>query len=836
MLIVGTVGAFATIYSAFVLEDSVSALGDLYIDGDEKLRVIEELETSLAYYRALSLRHIASEESYTMSEFNIELDYTQEKIQHNLALISGTLDDDSSSVDISQALFNSINEYLQATNQVVHLSADFEKESAFAYMTQVEDHSIPQINTALQQLKRQEFENFSSLRETLTSVAGRNLIVTIAIAIGGGSLALLIAFIVIRRITWRLSHLLNWSREVARGNLAASLSSDSNDEVGRLTLSMKEMANDIGLAHRELADAKKSAENVADELKIYANAFESSGEAMLITDRQNRIININAAFTQQTGFRLQDVVGQDPKILSSGQTSDSTYEEMWQALQEQSFWQGELWDRKKSGQIYPKWIAISAVRDGQGDVLFYIASFSDISERKETEARIEHLAHHDILTGLHNRFNLETRLEQAIVSAHRDQQQLAVLFIDLDRFKHINDSLGHHIGDQLLINVAERLKDCVRESDIVARIGGDEFVIALVGIHDNSQAAVIAEKIIKHIAHPYEIDGHELTTSPSIGISVYPNDGDCVDELLRTADVAMYHAKEHGRNTYHYFTESMYVAANQRLQIERELRVAMHSEQLSLHYQPIISSADLRVVALEALIRWSHPEKGMIAPDLFIPIAEDAGIIQELGNWVIDQASRQLVALKSEGFTNYRIAINLSAKQLQSEMLANDIKSLIDSHSIAGHEIEFELTETAAMNEPEKAVQQLDALRELGIRLAIDDFGTGYSSLAYLKRLPITTLKLDRSFVRDIEVDPNDAAICIATIALAHNLGLKIVAEGVETQAQRDFLMQHGCDFLQGYYFGKPMPAEEITRFLRSYSFSPSSPASSKASLKMAEN
>ncbi|MCK4704414.1 MAG: EAL domain-containing protein, partial [Gammaproteobacteria bacterium] len=384
----------------------------------------------------------------------------------------------------------------------------------------------------------------------------------------------------------------------------------------------------------------------------------------------------------------------------------------------------------------------------------------------------------------------------------------------LDRFKNINDSLGHHIGDQLLIIVADRLSACVRESDVVARIGGDEFIIALTSMNDNSQAAIIAEKILQNIGKTIKIDGHELNTSPSIGISIYPNDGDSVDELLRTADVAMYHAKEHGRNTYHYFTESMFIAANERIKIERELRVALHSEQLSLHYQPQISSADLKVIAMEALLRWNHPEQGMISPEIFIPIAEDAGIIYELGKWVIDESCRQLIAWKSDGFTGYRIAINLSTKQLQSESLADDIQSIMKKHQVTGNEMELEITETAAMSDPEQAIQQLGALRELGIQLSIDDFGTGYSSLAYLKQLPIQSLKLDKSFVHDIETDPNDAAICTATIALAHNLDLTVVAEGIETKMQLDFLTEHGCDYLQGYYFSKPLPADEMSEFL----------------------
>jgi diguanylate cyclase (GGDEF)-like protein/PAS domain S-box-containing protein len=821
MLAVGMIGVCATIYSAFSLEDSVSALGTMYLDGDKKLRTLENIETSVALYRALSLRHLASESSSLMADISVELKKTEKNIQINIGLISTTLlDSHAASVNDTQELSVAASGYITAITEVVRLSSDFEKEWAFEHLTQAEEQYLSSISGGLQRLKRHEFEDLSALRKTLLSAASSNLVVTIALGIGGGILLLLIAFVVTRRITRRLSQLLVWSREISSGNWSAPLVSDSYDEVGRLTSSMKDMANSIQQAHSELAAAKSDAESTARKLQIYANAFENSGEAILITDTKNRILTVNATFTQQTGYCLAEVAGKDPKMLTSGLTPLKTYQELWQALEDNSFWQGELWDRKKDGHICPQWAAISAIRDESGEVLFYIGSFTDISERKAAEARIEHLAHHDVLTGLSNRFSLEERLEQAIATSHRYQQQLAILFIDLDRFKNINDSLGHQVGDQLLIEVARRLKACIRDSDIAARIGGDEFVIVLTDINNNFQAAVTAEKVLENISKPYEINGIELNTSPSIGISIYPDDGNCSDELMKTADVAMYHAKEHGRNTYYYFTESMLIAANNRLQIEHDLRVALHSEQLSLHYQPQLRSIDLQVISMEALIRWNHPVQGMIPPDLFIPIAEDTGIIIELGIWVIEEACRQLVAWKIDGLTGYRVAINLSAKQLQSVTFTDEIKSIMLQHQVVGSDLELEITETATMNDPELAVQQLNILRDLGITLSIDDFGTGYSSLAYLKRLPIHTLKLDRSFVRDIETDPNDAEICMATMSLAHNLGLQVVAEGVETEIQRDFLIEHGCDYLQGYLFSKPLPAPDLLKFITDYSLS----------------
>jgi diguanylate cyclase (GGDEF)-like protein/PAS domain S-box-containing protein len=653
-----------------------------------------------------------------------------------------------------------------------------------------------------------------SLRQQLSADARNNLNATITYGIVGVTLLMLISLFVMRRVTLRIGHILQWTADISRGRMDAPLQIESDDEVGNLARSMKDMTNNIKQAHDALRDAKQEAEKTADELRLYANAFDNSGEAMLIADKDNRIVNVNSAFISQTGYTLDDVIGRDPRIFSAGNTPTSVYQEMWRALTERNFWQGELWDRKKTGEVYPKWIRISAIRDQDENVLFYTASFTDITDRKEAEARIEHLAHHDILTGLHNRFSMEVRLEQAIASAQREQKSIAILFIDLDRFKSINDTLGHHVGDKLLIDVAARLKGCVRNSDVVARIGGDEFIIVLTSIKDNSHAAIVAENILQMVSQPYNIDGHEISTSPSIGISIYPDDGTVYDELMRAADVAMYHAKEHGRNNYHYFNEAMLVAASERLRFERELRIAVSSNQLELYYQPQIRTSDGAIVALEALVRWNHPKDGLILPDRFISIAEESGIILDLGRWVIDAACRLLVAWRSQGRLGYKIAINLSARQLQSETLSDEFETILKRHEVDGRHLEVEITETAAMNDPALAVSQLNALRRLGISIAIDDFGTGYSSLGYLKRLPINTLKLDRTFVRDIERDPSDAEICSATVALAHNLGLQIVAEGVETAAQRDFLMRLNYDYLQGYFYSKPLPAGELSVLL----------------------
>ena len=550
-------------------------------------------------------------------------------------------------------------------------------------------------------------------------------------------------------------------------------------------------------------------------IRLYAKLFEHSGEAIMITDRENHVLEVNAAFTRLTGYDIEEIRGCNPRFLASGRTPQETYQRMWSSLQTAGHWQGELWDRHRNGAIYPKWASISAICDDYRQVTHYVASFTDISERKAAEERISYLAHHDVLTGLPNRFSLESRLEQALLTARREQIQLAVMFIDLDRFKIINDTLGHHVGDLLLGEVANRLRLCVRESDIVARLGGDEFVVVLTGLVAAADAASVANKVLHLLAEPYDIEGHALHSSPSIGISIFPSDGESAENLMKAADTAMYHAKEQGRNNAQYFTPAMNAEVHERMQLEAELRVALREGQLELHYQPKISVSSERVCGVEALARWQHPVHGLIPPMKFIPVAEESGLIEELGYWVLDEACRQWAVWRASGIEGIQMAINLSAQQLRSRGLVETVAAAMRQHGLGPGDLELEITESVAMSDPQHAIQRLRELRDLGVHLAIDDFGTGYSSLAYLKLLPIQVLKLDRSFVKDIETDENDAAISAAAIALAHNLGLEVVAEGVETGQQADFLREHGCDFLQGFRYGRPEPASHLSDILQ---------------------
>ena len=557
-------------------------------------------------------------------------------------------------------------------------------------------------------------------------------------------------------------------------------------------------------------------QKLAEEtISLYANVFRHSAEAIMITDLDNRIVAINPALTQLTGYSLDELVGKNPQILASGLTSQATYEEMWDALEDAGHWHGELNDRRKNGEIYPKWATISVVRNDAGKVVNYIASFNDITERKAAEERINHLAHHDALTGLYNRFSLEDRMGQAIAQAQREENQLAVLFIDLDRFKVINDTLGHHVGDALLVEVAKRLQASVRDSDIVARLGGDEFVIVLTGFDNAELVASTAEKVVERVSTPYKIGDHELRSSPSIGISIFPGDGRDVDNLMKNADIAMYHAKEQGRNNYQFFTEEFNKVAHERMALEHDLRVALEKGQLELYYQPKVEALDGRISGLEALVRWNHPEHGLVMPDKFISIAEESGLIEPLGDWVLNEACRQYDLWRRQEGLSLKMAVNLSPKQLCDPNLVNRLQATMKKYQIAEGELELEITETAVMTNAELAIEQMKAIRAAGVCLAIDDFGTGYSSLSHLKSFPIQVLKIDRTFVRDIEKNESDAAICLAAISLSHDLGLKVVAEGVETEAQKDFLISHKCDTLQGYLFSRPLPADKVMEYIK---------------------
>ena len=554
----------------------------------------------------------------------------------------------------------------------------------------------------------------------------------------------------------------------------------------------------------------------------FLRAFEQSDEGMLVTDSENLIVAANLAVCRMSGYSLEELLGQNPRILSSGRATPDFYAVLWQALGSHDYWEGEIWNKQKNGANYPRHLKISVLRNADGSIRNFVANFTEIEASQEVADRLAYLAYHDPLTNLPNRLAFESQLAQSLRSCEREGQQLALMLIDLDNFKNINDTLGHHVGDQLLQNVALRLRECVRASDLVARIGGDEFVVVLPDIESPLTAARVASKIQSNLADSYRIADHILYATPSIGISLYPIDGSDPGTLLRNADTAMYHAKSAGRNNHQFYTARMNEAAGERLAMENELRQAIAaispaSSEFSLHFQPQVETVSGRVLGVEALLRWNNAKFGQVSPMRFICIAEETGLIQPLGDWVIWETCRLIRVMKQQDISGIRVAINISAQQLRHENLLLLVRGALACYDLLPEDIELEVTESTAMENPEMTLSILDQLAAMGIVLAIDDFGTGYSSLAYLKHLPIKRLKLDRSFVTDIETDANDAAICTATIALGHSLGLELVAEGVETETQRDFLAALGCDMLQGYLFSRPMPFDDTVAYLKTH-------------------
>jgi diguanylate cyclase (GGDEF)-like protein/PAS domain S-box-containing protein len=544
-------------------------------------------------------------------------------------------------------------------------------------------------------------------------------------------------------------------------------------------------------------------------LELWAKVFEASSEGIVIIDARRQVLTANLAFCRATGFELHELIGEPiDGGAAPGLPSDSL-SALGAVLERSANWQGELTLRRRDGSSYPAWLMLSVVREGRrGSVSHYIATTIDISDRKRNEERIRFLAQHDVLTELPNRSLCVERLRLALQQAQRNATRVAVLFIDLDRFKNINDSLGHHVGDGLLRSVAQRLVDSVRAGDTVSRQGGDEFVVVLNGVESVQEAAAIVEgRLVPHVRRMHDVGGIELSVSCSVGIAVFPDDARDLDTLMRHADAAMYQAKAQGRDTVRFFSPELNERAQQRLKLESNLRLSLEREALSLHYQPRVESAGGRVVGVEALLRWSDEELGAVAPAQFIPIAEETRLIVPIGAWVIDEACRQLAVWRAQGLAVPQVSVNVSALQLRDDGLVQILREALDRHALPPGAVELELTESTLMDHAERTLGRLHAIKALGVELAIDDFGTGFSSLNYLNRFPIDRLKIDRSFVRDMFEDPTNLAITRAIIGLGHTLGLKVVAEGVESEREAQTLRASGCDELQGFLFAHPMPA-----------------------------
>jgi diguanylate cyclase (GGDEF)-like protein/PAS domain S-box-containing protein len=550
------------------------------------------------------------------------------------------------------------------------------------------------------------------------------------------------------------------------------------------------------------------------ELQLAHQVFHNIDQAVVVTDARNRIISVNPATSQITGYSIEELQGQDPKIFSSGRQSRDFYQQMWQDIQQDGHWEGEIWDRHKSGRFFPKWLSIDVIRGEDGQVRQYVSIFKDITERKKSEELIWRQANFDALTGLANRNLFHSRLQQELGHAVRNNKRLAVLFLDLDGFKDVNDSLGHAAGDELLIEVGKRLEGRVRKTDTVARLGGDEFTLLVLDVERPERVASLAEQVLDALREPLLINESRVHISASIGIALYPDDGESMDALTKHADTAMYQAKASGKNAYKFFMPEMNISAGNRLALIRDLHQAVSEQAFELHYQPKFRLSDQKIIGMEALVRWPQPDGGMVSPAQFIPCAEETGLILPLGGWVLAEACRQTQVWNQQYGMDLQVAVNLSAKQFHNINILTEIGDALEGQGLASEFLELEITESALMGNVEEAINLMHLIRDRGISIAIDDFGTGYSSLNYLKRFPINTLKIDQSFVRDLTVDSEDAAIVRSIISLAASLGLDVVAEGLERPEHLEFLKNHGCAYGQGYYLGKPMPAEQFADFL----------------------
>ena len=544
--------------------------------------------------------------------------------------------------------------------------------------------------------------------------------------------------------------------------------------------------------------------------KLATSILENTPEGVMITDAEKRIVDVNRAFITTTGYSRDEAVGKTPKLLASGCHDEAFYQTLWQTLHAEGRWQGEIWNRRKDGEIYPEWLNITAIQDENGVVVNYAGIFSDLSSQQQVRQRLHHLAYYDALTDLPNRELFHDRLLNAIASAKRDRKQLALLFLDLDRFKIINDTLGHPVGDDLLKAVSKILKQSVRDSDTVARLGGDEFTIILNSISQIDDAVKVSKNIINRLKKPLLVDQHKLFVSTSIGISIYPDDGDSPEMLLKHADIAMYQAKDSGRNVFQFFETSMGEVINERLSLENELRNALNHEELQLAYQPKFDISTGRFIGVEALLRWQKNDKQWVSPALLVSIAEESNLMLSLGEWVLRKACTQAKVWVDSGQRDFRMAVNLSARQISHGNFVELVRDILHQTGLDPHYLELELTETTLMGNEQYINKVFRSLQQMGIQLAVDDFGTGYSSLAYLQRFAINRLKIDQSFIADLMTNENDVEIVASIINLGHSLNLKVIAEGVENKQQLDYLRQRSCDEVQGFFTGRPMFSEQM--------------------------
>lgn len=548
--------------------------------------------------------------------------------------------------------------------------------------------------------------------------------------------------------------------------------------------------------------------------ELIQKVFETISEGIMITDPKKKIINVNPAFEFVTGYKKEEVVGHSPAILQSGIHASDFYKSMWNELYSKGEWQGEIWNRRKTGDVYPEWLSIMEVRNKQGEVTNYCGVFSDLTEQKDVEDELEKRAMTDSLTGVSNRFAYTERMRVLLESSSTRSYQHAVLFLDLDRFKQINDTLGHAVGDYLLVEVVKRIQSLLKNKDILARYGGDEFVITLTNIHHPREAVHLAEMIIQLLEQPFAVEDQNLYVSTSIGISIYPHDGDDTEVLLTKADKAMYFAKQNGRGQFSFYFDELQTDSKRVLLLDNELRKAIENDSFELHYQPKVSVTTGAIVGVEALVRWQNEKLGFVSPGEFIPYAEETGLIIPISECIINRACQDYLKLKSQNIKNMPIALNISSIHFHQSNFIESITQILERNNCPAHYFEIELTERTVMNSEKETIRKLVLLKQLGFKLSIDDFGTGYSSLSYLVQFPLNYLKIDRSFIQHICSLDDKQAVVDAIIQMAHRLHMKVIAEGVEQREQVQLLRKMGCDMIQGYYYSKPLPLDEFTEFL----------------------
>ncbi|MBF0379730.1 MAG: EAL domain-containing protein [Magnetococcales bacterium] len=626
--------------------------------------------------------------------------------------------------------------------------------------------------------------------------------------LGVGAILLTIV-IVLLGVVWRMDCKIK-SHENARRRYTAQIEKDKvtlEDRIFKRTQALADLNESLQIE----VSVRRQAES---ELRLAGSVYENTSEGIVITDPQGVVQSVNPAFTAVTGYESEEIVGQNMSLLKSGRQGEDFYNDFWEQLGSTGKWRGEFWNRRKNGEIYPEQASINSIRDGRGGIEQFVKVFSDVSEIKKSEQQLQFLVHHDPLTGLPNRLLLLDRMQRAFSYANRFEQMVAILSIGIDRFKMINDTAGRAVGDQLLKRVGLRLSSCLRDEDSIARAGGDEFLILATGILEVKSAAKICKKIMEAMKEPFTVDDKDFYVSVSIGISIYPYDKGTLEDYLGHAEKAMQRAKEKGGDQTEYYTTEMGDVSSKRLALENGLRHALEKDQLFLMYQPQIDVATGRLLSVEALVRWKSPELGLISPANFIPLAEESNLIIAIGEWVLRTACQQAVVWQEEGFAPIRIAVNLSARQFLDNNLMDIVERALYDTGLDPKYLELELTEGMFMKDVNETIALLEIFKKMGLKISIDDFGTGYSSLSYLKRFPIHTLKIDRAFIRDITKDSEDAAITKTIISMAKNLNLQVVAEGVASSDQLEFLRELGCDLVQGFLFSPPVFAEELSFFL----------------------